>query len=170
MIYMKFKITYYRVRPKQSIIFVVLLWHIQRMNCLNLCKTASVKTDVYSFGITVYEIGNTRGNSTMVTSPWKNIPPVINDNLLINILRENKRLSLSSIREKYSSSRVNVVMSIITKYWSPNPSERPLLSEVWLFLMFRLMIYFLCVILWHDFSFSCIGQYSKNVFSHIMFD
>ena len=66
----------------------------------------------------------------MVTPPWKSIPPVINDNLLINILRENKRLSLSSIREKYSSSHVNVVISIITKCWSPNPSERPLLSEV----------------------------------------
>ena len=78
----------------------------------------------------MYEIGNTRGNSTMVTPPWKSIPPVINDNLLINILRENKRLSLSSIREKYSSSHVNVVISIITKCWSPNPSERPLLSEV----------------------------------------
>ena len=92
--------------------------------CLNLCKTASVKTDVYSFGITAYEI------ISGLTPPWKNILPVINDNLLINVHRENKRPSLNSIRGKYSSSHVNVVMSIITKFWSPNPSERPLLSEV----------------------------------------
>ena len=51
--------------------------------CLNLCKTASVKTDVYSFGITAYEI------VAGVIPPRKNILPVINDDLLINILREN---------------------------------------------------------------------------------
>ena len=61
--------------------------------CLNICKTASAKTDVYSFGITAYEI------VSGVTPPWKNILLVINDNLLINVLRENKRPSLNSIRK-----------------------------------------------------------------------
>lgn len=65
-----------------------------------------------------------------MSSPWKVTLPIVNDFLLNNALKENKRLHLGNIENRYFPDEENIAITIIYRSWSQNVLERPCLQEV----------------------------------------
>ena len=64
-----------------------------------------------------------------VSPPWKGTLPIVNDFLLIDALKKNKRPHLGNIENRYFPDEENII-PIIWKSWSQNVLERPCLQEV----------------------------------------
>ena len=92
--------------------------------CLQHCRGPSIKTDIYSLAVTMYEV------FSGVSPPWKGTLPIVNDFLLIDALKENKRPHLGNTENRYFPDEENIIIPIIWKSWSQNVLERPCLQEV----------------------------------------
>ena len=86
-------------------------------------KEVSVATDVYSFGISIYEI------LSDTSMPWEDILPFNSDSILLDAMKRGERPDLSRIYSIYSDC-ISSVVSIIRKCWYQTSDQRPNINEV----------------------------------------
>ena len=92
--------------------------------CLQRVSELSLKSDIYSWAITIYEI------FVGVSTPWIKVLPSTNDVLLLNALAANKRPPLQDISDKYSKNDTDLICANISKSWDPDSNKRPTISKV----------------------------------------
>ena len=95
--------------------------------CTGEVKTPSTKTDVYSWGISVFEI------LCHLPSAWSNVIPILNDNLLLSAVKENRRPDINELQNLYNSSednRIGMLLEFIATSWNSKQEERPFLQQV----------------------------------------
>ena len=92
--------------------------------CLQRVSELSLKSDIYSWAITIYEI------FAGVSTPWIKILPSTSDVLLLNALAANKRPPLQDISDKYSKSNSDFICATISKSWDSDSNKRPTISKV----------------------------------------
>ena len=94
--------------------------------CNGEMKKPSEMTDVYSWGISAFEILN------HLSSAWSNVLPVLNDSLLLAAIKDNKRPDITELATLYGSKDqdVNVALHLISQSWNIKQDQRPVLQEV----------------------------------------
>lgn len=102
--------------------------------CSRAVMKASCETDIYSWGITSYEIVSDK------PSAWSLNLPVMNDQLLLDALKNNERPPIIYIKELWCNEDTDVMLSLLSSSWSSRSSERPTCVEVKLiYLPYRLI-------------------------------
>ena len=94
--------------------------------CQSLVNGPTKESDMYSFAITSFEI------LSNLSSPWVGLLPVINDVLLLQILRQDKRPQIENLQELYKDEALqfNQISQCIKEAWSSQPSVRPNTTQV----------------------------------------
>ena len=82
------------------------------------------KADIYSFGVTVFEIFSD------LNTPWENILPIFTDELLKTALRRGSRPNVEELLDLYPHSKVREIIDVIEECWDQNEEERPNMSRV----------------------------------------
>ena len=104
--------------------------------CLQRVSELSLRSDIYSWAITIYEI------FAGVSTPWIKVLPSANDFLLLNPLAANKRPPLQDISDKYSKNDSDFICATISKSWGSESNKRPTISEVSYKMIFiKLLLY-----------------------------
>ncbi|XP_057306810.1 uncharacterized protein LOC130645001 [Hydractinia symbiolongicarpus] len=87
--------------------------------CSRAAKKPSKATDTYSLAISCYEI------MSDLHSPWQDVLPLLNDELLLQALKDDLRPDISHVSKLYNLPHCELVLDLISKAWSPEFVERP---------------------------------------------
>ena len=91
-------------------------------------KVLSRCTDIYSFGMTMFEV------LTTVSNPWEGILPVCAASIIKDILAKGQRPNLEEIDSVYAEN-TSMVVNVISKCWHQRPEERPTNGQVGVFIL-----------------------------------
>ena len=102
--------------------------------CNRTVRTASVKSDLYSWSIASYEILSDLG------SAWSRVLPIMSDQLLIQALTSNERPNTKGIRDLYKTAHCEIFFTLLCKAWASQPDKRPSMEKVSYFFVTILLI------------------------------
>lgn len=92
-------------------------------------ETASIKSDIYSWAVTSYEI------FCNLTSAWENVIPLMNDSIVLKALEDKKRPSLLDLMMSYgNSSEIKVITDLIGDTWKDDSTKRLNLNMVYIYI------------------------------------
>ena len=90
---------------------------------------ASIDTDIYTLGFSIFEIVSDMEN------PWEKVLPIYSDTLLFEKVKNNERPYTKEVFNIYKEQlhQIRVVLKLVEKCWHASPVCRPKLQEVWIF-------------------------------------
>ena len=100
----------------------------------------TVESDIFAFGFILYE---TLEN---VEYSWQNEFPVLNEAVIMNAIKSNKRPSLKCISKLYNGERfIDDYLSVIEKCWAEQANQRCTLDQVIFCVVIYIFIYILYI-------------------------
>lgn len=93
--------------------------------CTRSIKKPCEATDIYSFGMSMYEI------LTDLAYPWSEVLPILNDVLLLDALKDGKRPPAVYLKKFYNHNNLSTeLVTLIERCWSSDSWMRPTISMV----------------------------------------
>ena len=88
--------------------------------CLQLVNAPSYSSDMYSWAMTCFEV------FSGLSSPWCNTIPILNDAILIQALKTEKRPTTDRMETKYknANSLLKQLCLLVIQCWDSNPKTR----------------------------------------------
>lgn len=97
--------------------------------CNGTATTTSENTDIYSWGMSAFQI------MAGLSTPWTKTLPILNDTLILQALQQGRRPPSKLLDNLYHKDMVTEIYSLIQNTWTEKP-ERPKVIEVSLYLTF----------------------------------
>ena len=92
--------------------------------CNRSVRKPSKETDIYAWSITCYEI------LSDMSSAWTNILPIMNDQLLLEAIKNNERPDIGYLKDIWHSEKNEPFLCLLSQAWSTQHTSRPVCEQV----------------------------------------